>query len=138
MTVSAREGIGFSSPICALAVAWMAAGASEGAGVGLGSTGQMSLAVLIVLLSILTVVALIVHTFKRHPLLELAVRISACVAILLTIILVAAGVFVDMAVEDRMSPELAFILVLVTIVFGIAGVIFASLYKSKWIEGPVR
>jgi hypothetical protein len=143
MTESAHEPKEVVVPTRSLAFTWLVAGTtaasgSSGAGVGLDMNGQIAIALLIIILIVLSVVALVANTFRKHPMLKVIVRIFSSAAILLTIVLVTAGIIVDKTVKDEMSPQLAFILVLGTIALGISGVIFASLYKSKWVEGPVR
>lgn len=136
----AALAVGFVTLLSTIATATAAdaADGSQGESVGLGPSGQMLMASLIVFLVALAIVALAVHRIRRNLFLEMIIRIAAGAAILLVMILVIAGILVDQTIKHELSWQYAFLLSLVTIVLGISGVIVASLYRSKWVEGPVR
>jgi len=78
------------------------------------------------------------HWFDKHPVLELATRIAAGVAILLAIVLVVTGILVDRCSKAQLCWERGYVLSILTVTFWAAGVISVALYSSGWVEGLVR
>jgi parallel beta-helix repeat protein len=91
-----------------------------------------------VILLVLLPLALKTNFFRRQKLLRVVARVLSCVLVQSVVILVVTGFLLERMNTNRMDYGAGLAISLMTVILGLAAIIFLSLYKSRWIEPQLR